>query len=312
MKPTADSLDAFLASLARKRSSSNTLGAYGADLRQLRDFVNDGGTADWGLVTLAHLEQFMAMLRRREYATTSIARKVAAMKSFFHFLAEKHLIEADPTAELGAPHIERNQPRVLTPDEVVALLNCVPTDTLAGQRDMAMLQCLASTGMRVSELVSCDVTCLDIAHGMIHCKGRNGRERSLPLSPAAQHAVMVYMDQVRRKLVHRASEKALFVNHHGVRLTRQGFWLIMKHYARAAGIDEVTPHTLRHSFALAMLGKGADLRTIQELMGHANISTTQLYTHLKHDSPDTLQDVYDMLSSPEPELAREPVAVAGR
>jgi integrase/recombinase XerD len=144
--------------------------------------------------------------------------------------------------------------------------------------------------MRVTELVTTNVDDLDLARGHIRCKGRGGRLRTLPLSLAAQHALAVYLGDGRNDLAHSSEENALFVNHHGQRLTRQGFWLIMKQYARAAGINQVTPHTLRHSFALDMLGKGADLRTVQTLLGHANISTTLVYAHMNRAKDGTPAD----------------------
>ncbi|HEX6123125.1 MAG TPA: tyrosine-type recombinase/integrase, partial [Ktedonobacterales bacterium] len=214
----------------------------------------------------------------------------------------------DPTADLEPPKVEKYLPTVLAPLEVQKLFAAVATDTPAGQRDFAMLHCLHSTGMRVTELVSCDLHHLDLARGHIRCRGRNQRERVLPLSLTAQRALATYLEDGRRVLVRDYPEPALFVNHHGQRLTRQGFWLIMKNYARSAGIGGITPHTLRHSFALDMLGRGMELRVVQELLGHANISTTQIYTQLRRTQPAPLVamlDGLDALRETELAVARE-------
>lgn len=271
----------FIKSLSsRRHSSENTLGAYRTDLRQLTAYLQRQQVTSWDAVTAELASGFVDYLRERQYAATSIARKVAAVKSFFHFLADSGVVTADPTVTLDAPKVEKYLPTVLTPVEMQRLFEAVSVDTATGQRDLAMLQALHSTGMRVTELVSCDVQHLDLARGHIRCRGRNRRERVLPLSLEAQRALARYLNDGRKVLAASDIVKALFVNHHGQRLTRQGFWLIMKNYAKAAGIAGITPHTLRHSFALDMLGRGMDLRAVQELLGHANISTTQVYSHL--------------------------------
>lgn len=278
---------------SQKKSSENTLGAYRTDLRQLASFARESGAQSWAEVTPELLSGFVEELNRRQYATTSIARKIAAVKSFFHYLRASDAISSEPTSELGTPRVEKYMPAALSHDEVERLLAAVTTDTPAGQRDHAMLQCLYATGMRVTELVMSDVSDLDLARGHIRCSGRNGRERLLPLRPVAQHALAEYLNDGRRALTHNAAEPSLFVNHHGQRLTRQGFWLIMKGYAKTAGISRITPHTLRHSFALEMLGRGVELRTVQELLGHANISTTQIYSHLQQARASSIDSVLD-------------------
>jgi integrase/recombinase XerD len=282
---------------SQKKSSENTLGAYRSDLKQLAIFVEEHGVSAWDEVTADLLESFIRELNRRQYATTSIARKMAAVKSFFQYLLANDIVTSNPTQGLGAPRVEKYMPSALAHDEVERLLAAVTTDTPAGQRDYAMLQCLYSTGMRVTELVMTDVADLDLARGHIRCSGRNGRERVLPLRPVAQHALAMYLNDGRRALVHNADEQSLFLNHHGQRLTRQGFWLIMKGYAKAVGISRITPHTLRHSFALEMLGRGAELRTVQELLGHANISTTQIYNHLHQAKASSISSVLGELEA---------------
>ena len=282
---------------AQRNSSANTVGAYRTDLRQLKAFAEQRGINSWDEVTPELVEGFVRCLKEREYAATSIARKVAAIKSFFHYVHATGFLLTDPTNHLNAPKVEKNLPAVLSPTDVRRLFAVVHADTAAGERDFAMLHCLNSTGMRVSELVSCDVAHLDLARGHIRCRGRNARERVLPLSLEAQRALAAYVEVGRRVLVRGYAEPALFINHHGQRLTRQGFWLIMKNHARSAGIDRMTPHTLRHSFALDMLGRGMELRAVQELLGHANISTTQIYMQVRRDQPESLVSVFEELES---------------
>lgn len=286
----------FIGSLSKQRNSSiNTLGAYRTDLTQLLRFLQQAGITTWEQVGPAEIAAFVDDLRRRNYAATSVARKIAALKSFFHYLGEMGVVSVDVVGTVGAPRLEKQLPSVLSPDDVNRLLAAVGVDSPAGQRDLAMLHCLYSTGMRVSELVALDVANLNLARGDIRCHGRNQRHRTLPLSPLAQRALAQYIGGGRRAMIHDEDARPLFVNHHGQRLTRQGFWLIMKHYARIAGIEKITPHTLRHSFALDMLSRGMDLRGVQELLGHRNISTTQVYAHMKRAQPPSMVSVLEDL-----------------
>jgi integrase/recombinase XerD len=272
----------FVIALAsERRSSQNTLGAYRTDLRQLMSFLTERNISAWTAVTPADITDFAAYLRERQYANTSIARKVAALKSFFHYLQTRHLTEIDPSEDLQAPKVEKDLPHALSPSEVERLFAVVQSMSGVGQRDLAMLHTIYSTGMRVTELVSLNVGHVDLARGHVRCSGHNHKERILPLTLAAQSALGAYMDSYRQFLLRQTHEPALFLNHHGQRLTRQGFWLIIKGYARAAGIEHITPHTLRHSFALDMLGRGMELRSVQELLGHANISTTHVYKQMR-------------------------------
>ncbi len=272
----------YIGALAQqRRSSANTLGAYSTDLRQLADFMRQRGVSDWTEVTPALMAAFTLHLKERQYAATSIARKLAAIKSFFHHLHTTGALPCDPSEGLDTPRVAKTSPATLSPQDVERLFATVRVDSPTGLRDFAMLHCLYSTGMRVTELVNCNVAHLDLARGHIRCAGRNHRERVLPLSLMAQRALASYLEDARPALTQKGGEaQALFLNHHGRRLTRQGFWLIMKGYARAAGVGDITPHTLRHSFALVMLNRGMELRGVQELLGHANISTTQIYNHL--------------------------------
>lgn len=284
-----DAIQDFVVTLASERKSSqNTLGAYRTDLRQLIDFLRRRGIGSWEEVTPALIADFVLDLRERLYATTSIARKVAALKSFFHHLVATHVITHDPSEALQAPKVEKYLPHALRPEEIERLFAAVSAASGVGQRDLAMLHTIYSTGMRVTELISLDVANVDLTHGHVRCVGRSRRERILPLSLAAQSALTRYMEDFRRLLNRGNGETALFLNHHGQRLTRQGFWLIIKGYAKSAGIENITPHTLRHSFALDMLGRGMELRSVQVLLGHANISTTHVYKQLRRLQPVTV------------------------
>jgi len=288
----------YIGALAQERHSSvNTLGAYSTDLRQLADFMRQRGISEWAGVTPALMVAFTLSLKERQYAATSIARKVAAIKSFFHHLHTTGALPSDPSEGLDTPRVEKFLPATLSPQDVERLFATVRVEAPAGLRDFAMLHCLYSTGMRVTELVNCNVAHLDLARGHIRCAGRNRRERILPLSLMAQRALASYIEDARPAFTQKGGEtQALFLNHHGQRLTRQGFWLIMKGYARAAGISAITPHTLRHSFALVMLNRGMELRSVQELLGHANISTTQVYNHLNTENAGRAADLDAMLT----------------
>jgi integrase/recombinase XerD len=272
----------FILSLAANRGASrNTLGAYQTDLRQLEDYLRQEGITAWSQARPAHLADFVAYLREREYAPTSIARKAAAVKSFFRALGISGAIPEDPAHELALPRVERDLPQTLAADEVARLFRHIATATPAGLRDDAMLRLLYSTGLRVSEIVALALTDLDADLAHVRVAGRNGRARVLPVSPPARAALADYLERGRPLLARNDSPRPLFLNHHGAQLTRQGFWLIMKGHARAAGIAHITPHTLRHSFALALVDRGVELRDVQELLGHANLSTTQVYRHLQ-------------------------------
>ena len=285
VKRTMDeAIDEFVTALASGRKSSpNTLGAYRTDLRQLSDFLTRRGVRHWQETTPALITDFVLHLRECKYATTSIARKVAALKSFFQHLRAANLIDTDPSAALQAPRVAKEFPHALEPDEVARLFQTVQSAAGIGQRDLAMLHAIYSTGMRVTELISLNLHHVDLARGHVRCVSTNAarKERLLPLSLEAQKTLAAYIDGNRRALLRDVDEPALFLNHHGQRLTRQGFWLIIKGYARAAGIADITPHTLRHSFALDMLGRGMELRSVQELLGHANISTTHIYRQMR-------------------------------
>jgi integrase/recombinase XerD len=280
-----------------KGSSENTVAAYRNDLTQLFEYLRTvrapgrqlsvvSGSEDdgfnWGVVNKARLVAFIGSLKEKGYASATLARKIAAVKSYFHWLTAAGLVKVDPTESLDSPKVGKTLPRTLSPEEVDRLL-VAPSAKLGPEsvRDSAMLRLLYATGMRVSEMMSLDVEDVDQASDYVRCLGKAGRERHIPFDHRTHEALQEYLRGSRPILTRHGENAALFVNHRGERLTRQGFWLILKGHAKAAGLSgSITPHTMRHSFAIHLLSNNANLRDVQELLGHANIATTQIYTQM--------------------------------
>jgi integrase/recombinase XerD len=291
----------FLNYLAvEKGFSGNTIVAYRNDLYNLATFLDKRfDYSEWTNVGADAMSEFVLDLKSREYSSTTIARKIASVKSFFSFLINEGLMISDPSQTIQAPRIGRSIPKALSEDEVGKLLQAplALKDPERG-RDKAMLELLYATGIRVTELVSLDLHDLDLAQGIIRCRGKGGKERIIPYHDTAWEALDSYLGSTRPALLQRSGsyqnivdEPALFLNQRGDRLTRQGFWLILKAHASRARIRmPVTPHTLRHSFATHMLRGGASLRQVQEFLGHASVATTQVYTHLTNEH---VQEEYD-------------------
>jgi len=283
-----EDINSFLNYLAvEKGFSENTLAAYHNDLNQLASFVEEeatkqGYTPSWASFSRQGMLSYLLNLKERNYAATTVARKVAAAKSFFRFMAAEDNVKDNPTQDVGSPRVGRALPKPISISQVRRLLEQPSKlSTLEAKRDRAMLELLYASGMRVSELVSLNLGDVDTEGGYVRCFGKGHKERLIPIYKQAALAVEEYVIEARPHLAHNDTERALFLNRRGERLTRQGFWQILKGYAKSAELDKaVTPHTLRHSFATHMLSGGADLRSVQELLGHANISTTQVYTHL--------------------------------
>ncbi len=279
-----DQLDRFFSHLKdERRLSDNTSSAYRTDLEQFRSFVADERPevlqGDWARLNRDNVLAFLIFLRERKYATSTLARRTAAVKSFCAYLAAQGVIASDPAEALESPKVDRTPPRSITVNQVDELLELPLRHTGAeALRDKAMLELLYATGMRVSELVALNVDDVNLETEQVRCNGRT-KERTLPVIGSAATAMEEYFDISRPQLAKASGEpdQALFLNHRGRRLTRQGFWLILKNYADDLGVQELTPHTLRHSFAAHLLANGADLRDVQARLGHASISTTQIY-----------------------------------
>ncbi|MFN8534663.1 MAG: tyrosine recombinase [Dehalococcoidia bacterium] len=279
----------FLNFLAIERKfSPNTLAAYRNDLSQFVAYLRAECPAvqvleEWSAVTADDTVNYVFILRDRNYAPATVARKVAAIKSFFRFLRTGGLIATDPAENLECPKVGKSVPRAVSVEDIAQLLaQPARAVTPEARRDKAMLELLYATGMRVSELVALDVSDLNLLAGFVRCLGKAGRERILPIPASAAGAIQAYVPEARGHLVRSPEVTALFVNHRGERLTRQGFWLIIKAHARSARLDvEITPHTLRHSLAAHKLAEGADLKSVQELLGHASIATTQIYERIQ-------------------------------
>lgn len=291
-----ESVSQFLQFLAvEKGASNNTIAAYRNDIQQFSTFcAGRRNGSGWGDINRAVILEYMRELQENRYAEATVARKVAAVKSFFGFLTAEGKIPQDPTESLSSPRVGKTLPKPLTPQQVDELLEQpLRRRTPEAKRDKAMLELLYATGMRVTELVSLNLESISVQADGAHvrCMGKGSKERTIPIHEHAAEALAIYLNEARCIMVRHRGERALFVNRRGERLTRQGFWLILKGYAKAAGIQaHVTPHTLRHSFATHMLKGGAPLRNVQELLGHANITTTQVYTQLTNEH---VREVYE-------------------
>lgn len=277
-------LTQFLTTLAdEKRYADNTISAYRNDLGQVWEYLRteQGGVVDLAAVSPELLENYVVNLQNRanDYAASTVARKIAALKSFFSAMVERGVLPLDPAAKLNSPKIKKTAPKTLSADDMDRLLAAPGRSGSAKSlRDRALLELLYATGMRVTEIVNLRLDDIDWESGQINCPGKGERRRRLlPLGPAGE-ALGEYLHRGRPNFSRDESPATLFLNHRGQRLTRQGVWLILKEAAETAGLEaDVTPHTLRHSFAKLRAGSGEDLRHLQELLGHANISTTQVY-----------------------------------
>ncbi len=275
-------VDDYLAHLAVERGlSENTLSAYAHDLVQFVNFLQERGISSPREADTSCILAWLSHLRQRYSSTATVARKFTAVKCFYHFLLREGRIEEDPTEDLSGPHPKRSLPTVLSLGEVERLLAQPDPSTPEGIRDRAMLELLYATGMRVSELLSLKVSDLNLEAGFVRCVGKGGKERVIPVGRMAKEAVWEYLMKVRPQWVKTPFEETLFLTRRGRPMSRVGFWKLLKRYARSAGLSkDISPHTLRHTFATHLLERGADLRAIQEMLGHAQISTTQIYTRV--------------------------------
>lgn len=272
-----------------KKASANTLSSYLRDIGQYLSWLEGEGLTA-GQAEQEDIERYVKHLSGKGKSVATVTRSLASMKSFYGFLMGAGVVTENPARGIAPAKVERKLPQILTSKEVDLFLEQPDAGDAKGCRDKAMLELLYATGIRVSELIGLNIEHLNLSAGFIRCVGRS-KERIIPLYPAAVRALAEYVSQVRPRMLERPDEKALFVNMSGERMSRQGFWKIIKHYQEKAGIHkDITPHTLRHSFAAHLLENGADLRSIQEMLGHADISSTQIYAQLVNQK---LKDVYN-------------------
>jgi integrase/recombinase XerD len=278
--------------IVEKGLAKNTIVSYERDLKSYLHYLQTvEQITDVNQITRIHIIQFLNHLRKEGKSAKTLARHVASLRSFHQFLLREKMADQDPSVHIESPHLERSLPKVLTLSEVEALLEAPDRSKPSGLRDAAMLELLYATGIRVSELVNLNLDDLHLTMGFLRCIGKGNKERIIPVGKTALHVLDQYLQYGRPNMQSKKYRtEALFLNHHGNRLTRQGFWKILKGLAKKANIEkELTPHTLRHSFATHLLENGADLRAVQEMLGHADISTTQIYTHV---TKTRLREVY--------------------
>ena len=274
-------LEAFLHYIrVEKGLAANSICSYRYDLLDFADFLRRKGRT-FLTATREDIRGYLEVLFRRGVSARSVARHLFAMRNLYRFLTQEHTITCNPTAEVKAPRLGRDLPHYLSTEEVEKLLAAPDTSTAAGLRDKAMLELLYATGMRVSELVSLQCDDLDWNLGLIRCRGKGGKERLIPVGKVALKATESYLRDGRGSFLRKPQASHLFLNQRGGALSRVGFWKILRRYGRQAGVlIGLTPHVIRHSFATHLLERGADLRSVQLMLGHSDISTTQIYTHV--------------------------------
>lgn len=283
-----DKYENYLAT--EKKASKNTLSSYLRDIRQFGNYLELHCGVDYAAVTAQMLSDYINWLRASNKSVATVSRSIASLKNFYGYLVSLGVFDENPAAGLVPDKTVHKLPQILTSKEVELLLEQPETTDMKGYRDKAMLELLYATGIRVSELIDLDISDVNIAAGIIKCTSRD-KVRMIPLYPAAIRALTEYVEFIRPQMIASPEEKSLFVNVSGERMSRQGFWKLIKTYQVKAKIEkEITPHTLRHSFAAHLLENGADLRSIQEMLGHADISSTQVYSQLVNKQ---LKDVYN-------------------
>ena len=272
-----------------KKTSQNTEMSYRRDLNKLNRFLVERGICEVNTITRADLEAYVLYLEENQFAAATISRNIAAIKAFYHFMNKQGTVSEDISESLKAPKIEKKMPEILSMDEVIRLLEQPGGDSPKEIRDKAMLELLYATGIRVTELITLKMSDINLQMGSLVCR-EGSKERIIPFGKEAKNALIRYLDGVRESMVENGQSDILFANCSGKPMSRQGFWKLVKYYAKKAGIEEdITPHTLRHSFAAHLVENGADLRSVQEMLGHSDISTTQVYANLSHNR---IRDVY--------------------
>lgn len=272
-----------------RHKSLNTVESYKRDVTQYISYLDGTGVTDISSTTKTTVLSYLRYLQKEGRASSTVSRTLASLRSYYLFMMQNGVVKSNPTSNLEAPHVEKKIPKILSGEEVELLLEQPKNCDNKGIRDKAMLELLYATGIRVSELINLDVSDVNVPMSFVRCKGGK-KERIIPMGHQAKDALENYINNVRKYMVKDENETALFVNCSGARLSRQGFWKLIKYYQHIAGIEtDITPHTLRHSFAAHLLENGADLHSIQEMMGHADISSTQVYSRMMNSK---IKDVY--------------------
>ena len=272
-----------------RHKSLNTVESYKRDVTQYISYLDGTGVTDISSTTKTTVLSYLLYLQKEGRASSTVSRTLASLRSYYLFMMQNGVVKSNPTSNLEAPHVEKKIPKILSGEEVELLLEQPKNCDNKGIRDKAMLELLYATGIRVSELINLDVSDVNVPMSFVRCKGGK-KERIIPMGHQAKDALENYINNVRKYMVKDENETALFVNCSGARLSRQGFWTLIKYYQHIAGIEtDITPHTLRHSFAAHLLENGADLHSIQEMMGHADISSTQVYSRMMNSK---IKDVY--------------------
>lgn len=272
-----------------RHKSLNTVESYKRDVTQYISYLDGTGVTDISSTTKTTVLSYLLYLQKEGRASSTVSRTLASLRSYYLFMMQNGVVKSNPTSNLEAPHVEKKIPKILSGEEVELLLEQPKNCDNKGIRDKAMLELLYATGIRVSELINLDVSDVNVPMSFVRCKGGK-KERIIPMGHQAKDALENYINNVRKYMVKDENETALFVNCSGARLSRQGFWKLIKYYQHIAGIEtDITPHTLRHSFAAHLLENGADLHSIQEMMGRADISSTQIYSRMMNSK---IKDVY--------------------
>ena len=272
-----------------KKTSENTEMSYRRDLVKVKNYLEEQGVEDVRKITSTNLNSYILYLEKNKFSAATISRNIASLKAFYHYMCKEGMVAEDVAETLHAPKIEKKMPEILSTDEVVRLLEQPSGDTPKEIRDKAMLELLYATGIRVTELITLKLSDVNLQMGYIVCKD-SGKERVIPFGNEAKSALIRYLEGTRASMISDADSEYLFANCSGQPMSRQGFWKLIKYYAKKAGIvADITPHTLRHSFAAHLVENGADLRSVQEMLGHSDISTTQIYVNMNRNR---LREVY--------------------
>ena len=272
-----------------KKTSENTEMSYRRDLVKVKNYLEEQGIEDVRKITSTNLNSYILYLEKNKFSAATISRNIASLKAFYHYMCKEGMVAEDVAETLHAPKIEKKMPEILSTDEVVRLLEQPSGDTPKEIRDKAMLELLYATGIRVTELITLKLSDVNLQMGYIVCRD-SGKERVIPFGNEAKSALIRYLEGTRASMISDADSEYLFANCSGQPMSRQGFWKLIKYYAKKAGIvADITPHTLRHSFAAHLVENGADLRSVQEMLGHSDISTTQIYVNMNRNR---LREVY--------------------